>query len=614
MRARLLAMLRHRTRPSPALGVLVGVLCIVAETVIAALLRPVFSAQALTVVYLPGIVVVASAWGLGLGLAMALASAFAFYFFFIPPTLTLWFTNAGDLAVTGVFLVVALLAGAFSGLAWSLAVEVEARTEENFAAELARLLLRSPGLEEAVPIAAQKLAQTLELPSASIEFGSIPPDEGHEAFPLGGDRTVATLLVPVGLPRAKMRRVRERVVPSLEVLVQAAQERERAADVVRASRDELRLVVDEQTALRRLATLVAHGVAPDQVLAAIAREMGQTLGAGHTQLNRYETDGTVTCVGVWNRGDVQATMPLGERWPLEKGTVSELVARTRAPGRIDAYEGAGETLARFRARGIRSAVGCPIMVGRSLWGVAVVNSSTSEPLPPGTEERIREFTDLATAAIANAQSNADLKASRARIVVAADETRRRIERDLHDGVQQRLVTIGLKARAIEAEVPPGMGRLKEELSRLALATEGTLADLQEISRGLHPPILAKAGLSKALATLANRSSVTVELKVSLDRRLPERLEVTVYYIVSEALTNAAKHAHASVVRVTLAETDRLIRLSIRDDGVGGASRTGGSGLIGLTDRIETLGGTLTINSPPGRGTSLLAEIPIEDDG
>jgi signal transduction histidine kinase len=243
--------------------------------------------------------------------------------------------------------------------------------------------------------------------------------------------------------------------------------------------------------------------------------------------------------------------------------------------------------------------------------VAIVNSSTSQPPPANIEERMLDFADVAAAAVANAQSHNDLKASRARVVAAADEARRRIERDLHDGTQQRLVTIGLELRAIEAAVPPGLEWLKEKLCHAAQALGSTAVDLQEISRGLHPSILARGGLSQALKALARRSTVAVDLDVSIDRRLPERFELSLYYIVSEALTNAAKHAQASLVHVELTMSDSLIRLSIRDDGVGGADPTCGSGLIGLTDRVAALGGTLKVMSPPGEGTSLLAEIPIE---
>lgn len=364
-------------------------------------------------------------------------------------------------------------------------------------------------------------------------------------------------------------------------------------------------LLEEQDALRRLATMVARNIPATEVLDGVAREMGRVLEARYTVVARYEPDDTATVCGIWNFD----AMPVGSRWELNEHTVMALVARTREAGRVNGFEGQGRLVCTLRERGIVSAVGCPIWIGRSLWGVVVATSSTPIPFPEDTEERMRGFAELAGAAIANAQSEAALKASRARVVAAADETRRRIERDLHDGTQQRLVSIALQMRAIESAMPPGSDQLRSQVSQAIDALDATVADLQEISRGVHPAILAKGGLAHALKALARRSSVEVELNVRAERRLPERFDVTVYYVVSEALLNAAKHAQASLVHVDLTVNDDDVQLSIRDDGVGGADTSHGSGLIGLTDRIEALGGRLKIVSPPGRGTSLIAEIP-----
>jgi PAS domain S-box-containing protein len=211
-----------------------------------------------------------------------------------------------------------------------------------------------------------------------------------------------------------------------------------------------------------------------------------------------------------------------------------------------------------------------------------------------------------------ASSRAELAASRARIVTAADQTRRQIERDLHDGVQQRLVSLALEQRSATAMVPPELPELQAQLSRVAEGLTGALEELQEISRGIHPAILAHGGLAAALKTLARRSTVPVELDVRTETRLPEPVEVAVYYIVSEALTNTAKHAHASTVQVTVEAHDGLLELSIRDDGCGGADPTRGSGLIGLTDRVDAVGGTITVGSPVGEGTTLLVTLPIDE--
>jgi signal transduction histidine kinase len=240
-----------------------------------------------------------------------------------------------------------------------------------------------------------------------------------------------------------------------------------------------------------------------------------------------------------------------------------------------------------------------------------VHSKQAQPFPTDTESRLMDFTELVATAVSNAESRAELMASRARIVAAGDQTRRRIERDLHDGIQQRLVSLHLELRAAQATVPPQLGELERELSRVAAGLASAIDELQEISRGIHPAILSEGGLEPALRALRRRSAVPVELNLHAERRLPERVEVAVYYAVSEALTNAAKHAHASVLNVELDADDAILQLAIRDDGIGGADLSQGSGLVGLSDRIEALGGTLEVTSPAGSGTTLLIEVPLE---
>lgn len=396
-------------------------------------------------------------------------------------------------------------------------------------------------------------------------------------------------------------------VQARAVEVGARKEAELAADALRTSRDELCQIADEQAALRRLATLVANGAQPAVVFDAVALEMGHLFKARYTILVHYEPDGSATGVGAWNFDELMPDPYT--HWPIERGTVTELVFRTKAPGRIDNYQPAGELATLLHGHGVVSAVGAPITVGQTLWGAALAASRTFPSFPAGTEERMLGFTELAAAAIANTQKDADLKASRARVVAAADEARRRIERDLHDGTQQRLVSIGLEVGAIEAKVPPGLEQIKEQLSGTARQLQAAVEELQEISRGLHPAILARGGLSSALKSLARRSAVAVELNIATERRLSEHIEVGIYYLISEALLNTAKHAHATVVNVDLTTDREVIRVSIRDDGIGGADPKRGSGLNGLIDRIETLDGKLTITSPIGKGTSLLAQIP-----
>jgi signal transduction histidine kinase len=241
--------------------------------------------------------------------------------------------------------------------------------------------------------------------------------------------------------------------------------------------------------------------------------------------------------------------------------------------------------------------------------VILASSTKAEPFPDDTESRIMGFAELVAAAISNAVGREQLAASRARIVATADETRRRIERNLHDGLQQRLVTLGLELQSVK-EAAPTRQVLLAELARIQAELGATLDEVREISRGIHPAILSDGGLAPALRTLARRSAIPVELEVSMNGRLPEPVEVTAYYVVSEALTNTAKHAHASVVRIAVERRNGTLHLSVRDDGAGGADAGRGSGLTGLRDRVEAIGGTLVVESPVGAGTSLLVALPV----
>lgn len=376
--------------------------------------------------------------------------------------------------------------------------------------------------------------------------------------------------------------------------------------------DKLREMADEQGALRRVATLIARGASPPEVFGAVAREKGRLLEADYTLVNRFETDHTTTVVGHWSDPCAPDIMPpLDGHWPVEDDTLEARVLRTGEPAGWTSHGPAsGEIAVWARSHGIHYAVACPVIIEGRVWGTVTALFLASEP-PPGAEEGILEFVELVSTAIASAESRAQLLASRARVGAASDATRRRIERNLHDGAQQRLVSLALQLRAAEAAVPPQEEELKERLADAARGLTGVLEELQEISRGLHPAILSKGGLAPALKALARRSPIPVELNVYAGRRLAEQLEVAIYYIVSEALTNAIKHAHATRVRIDVYVEDEVVRLSIDDDGVGGADFAGGSGLIGLKDRIEALGGAIQVHSPTGQGTSLLIKIPVE---
>jgi signal transduction histidine kinase len=277
---------------------------------------------------------------------------------------------------------------------------------------------------------------------------------------------------------------------------------------------------------------------------------------------------------------------------------------------MDWSSASGPVAEAARRLGIVSTVASPVVAEGRLWGAMTV-ASTADLLPYDAEGRLEKFTELLATAIANAESRSELAASRRRIVAASDQARRRIERDLHDGTQQRLVSLGLAARAAEASVPADRGDLRVELSRIAAGLSDAVAELQEFSRGIHPSVLSEHGLDPALRTLARRSAVPVELDVTTNERFPEPVEIAAYYVASEALANAMKHAQASRIEISLTTRHGSLELSIRDDGVGGANPARGSGLAGLIDRVEALGGSIRFHSAAGAGTRITADLPHE---
>jgi signal transduction histidine kinase len=384
----------------------------------------------------------------------------------------------------------------------------------------------------------------------------------------------------------------------------------RMATSLQESRDDLARLLDQQTALRRVATLVARGVSPTDVFHAVTAEVGELLDADTTRLFRYETDGTAAVVAA--HGEIRA-VGVGTRLPLDRDNIPAFVLRTNRPARLALEDGTESVAARLRELEVSSAVGAPVVVAGQLWGVVVAAWAHLEFPPADAEEHVADFTELVATAIANADSRAELAASRSRVVAAADDARRRIERDLHDGVQQRLVSLALELRAMDATLPPQMDDVKAQLASGVQGLGGVVEALQEVSRGVHPAILSKGGLGPALKTLVRRSGLPVELDLRGGRRLPEAVEVAAYYVVSEGLTNAAKYAGASVVNVDVEVSDRSLRLSVRDDGVGGADPRLGSGLIGLRDRVEAVGGTMDFTSSAGSGTTLLVTMPLEPD-
>jgi signal transduction histidine kinase len=500
---RLLALLLRPTAGSLAVGIVVAVSLLGAETLLVYLLKQIAPRSPFGVIYLLGVLVVSTGWGFWLSTLMSLASALAFDYYRMRPE-GIVPTKAQDWVAIGVFLAVALSANTLAGLARSRAVEAHQRRRE-----------------------AESLAE-------------------------------------------------------------------------------------QQAALRRVATLVARGLPPSDVFSAVAVELARCLRVQHSALVSYQPDGAALLLAAHDVRSAVKKMRVGERFSVEGETVASRVWRTGRAARMNSHDNAsGSAAARIRELGLRSGVGAPIVVDGRLWGAAVVASTRSEPLPPDTEARVGDFADLVATAIANAATRAELTASRARIVAAADDARRRFERDLHDGAQQHLVALGLVLRTAQASLPPGPHEVKEQISHVVTGLAGICEELREISRGIHPAILSKGGLGPALKTLARRSAVPVELDVRVHRRLGESAEVAAYYIVAEALTNAAKHAQASQVNVRVEAAGSNLRLAIRDDGIGGADPAQGSGIIGLRDRVEALGGEMVISSPRASGTSLLVKIPCD---
>ena len=411
--------------------------------------------------------------------------------------------------------------------------------------------------------------------------------------------------VGAGLPAGTENRLRDFIDLIATAIANYEARAELAASEARAGE-----LADEQAALRRVATLVARGVSPEEIFSAVTNEMAQLFGSPQALVGRFEPDGSaMVVVGV---SDGIRGFSIGSRWELQDYMASARVYRTGRPVRVERsdFEHVSDPMADvLREIGAVSNVGAPIVVEGKQWGFVTV-SDVNSGLPADAEKRLEKFAELLGTAIANADSRAELAASRARIVAAGDDARRRIERDLHDGAQQRLVTLAVALRRAEAKVPAGSDELRAEVSRVAEGLKTAVDGLRELSQGIHPAELTAGGLSPALKALGRRSAVRVELDAPFEDRLPDQVEVAAYYTVSEALTNASKHANATRVRVSLGIEDDVLRLSIRDDGVGGADPRRGSGLTGLRDRIEALGGRIQLESQVGSGTVIEVEIPI----
>jgi signal transduction histidine kinase len=371
---------------------------------------------------------------------------------------------------------------------------------------------------------------------------------------------------------------------------------------------EQRRLADEQAALRRVATLVAADTPPEQVFGTVTEEVCRLLGIPSAVLERFESASTATIVARY--GERLSEFEVGMVIELEEGLASTQVLRTGLPARVNSYEGVpGEIGERVRALGVGYAVAVPITLAGATWGSLVATFGADEREPPHTERRLQAFAELVSLGLASAHARDELAASRLRIVEAADAERRRLERNLHDGAQQRLVGLSVALRLAEAKVPPGSEEVEELLGVAGEQLTEALTELRELAQGIHPAVLTERGLKAALEVLAARAPLPVALDVRLPQRLPEPVEAAAYYVASEALANVVKHSRAGSARLRAQQLDGRAVIEIEDDGAGGADPEG-SGLFGLRDRVETLDGRLRIESPPGRGTLVQAELPV----
>jgi signal transduction histidine kinase len=375
-----------------------------------------------------------------------------------------------------------------------------------------------------------------------------------------------------------------------------------------AARTEVGRLADQQAALRRVATLVAEGAAPSEVFEMVTREVGTLCGADLARMERYESDDTVIGVAGWSRSDAPE-LAVGTRFALEGASIAALVREASRPVRVDSFAGAHGPIAReAQGLGIRSSVGCPIVVEGRLWGVIAASSKSARPFPADTEAQIAEFTELVATAIANTEARREVAASRARIVTATDEERRRVVRDLHDGAQQRLVqtivTLKLARGAGLNDGESADSLVAEALDQAEQAND----ELRELAHGILPSVLARGGLRAGIEALVSRVRVPVDVAVG-DERLPAEIEASAYFVVAEALTNVVKHSRAGSAEVKAWVQDSVLHLDVQDDGVGGA-RPDGTGLVGLNDRVAALGGRLRVESPAGRGTRIAATLPL----
>jgi signal transduction histidine kinase len=395
------------------------------------------------------------------------------------------------------------------------------------------------------------------------------------------------------------------------ILAAVTAERRNAARALAATEAAQRALADEQAALRRVATLVAGEASPSRVFEQVTEEVGRLLGLPGVSIMQYDGARTATVVGAWSE-DRKPRFPVGASLDLDGDTVVANVLRTGTAQRVDRYEKTRGTLAEtVRSFGYRGAVAAPVTVGGRLWGVLAAATS-EDSLPEGLAQRLCDFADLVAQALANADAYEKLAASRARLVEVGDAERRRLERNLHDGAQQRFVSVSLVLNVVAARLETDPPAAREILAQAQEELARGLADLRELARGIHPVVLTEQGLGPALAALLTRAPVPVEITELPEGRLPANVEAAAYYVVAEAITNVGKYAAASGATVSISRSAGTATVSVADDGIGGADPAGGSGLRGLAARVEALNGHLDVDSAPGRGTRIRAQIPCPD--
>ncbi|WLP88747.1 GAF domain-containing protein [Gordonia sp. NB41Y] len=614
---RLIALVLRPTSPPLSVGIVLAGVLIAAEIAIVLALKQIAPDNAFGAIFLFGVLVISAGWGMYLALATSLASAIAY--------VTIHVSEGSESFAPSalVFLTLALLTNLLVGQSRVRALEARQRSAESeLAAALARSMLRAATTDEALDAAGRLLSRVLDVPAPHAVLTGpdhIPepdplPDSGIcTSIPLhDGDILVGYLLVPIGLSADRLRRIR-RMVPSLEALLSAVWERDRLTaeldESQRRSHARITTLARRQSALRRVATLVARRAEPDPTFAALLRELTTSADARHISVIRYDGD-QFAVLAAHDEG--AAGVRPGDRLPLGGHNIASHIASTGTTATLSYADGDDPVSRRAREHGLIAAAGAPIVVDDDVWGAVIVATAHGR-IDDDIVDHIADFADLAATAVVNDEIRTQLTRSRARVIAATDAARRALERDLHDGAQQRIVSLGLELRAIQANVPAGAEEVRGEIDRAVDMLSQIHGDLQELSRGIHPAILSRGGLAAALKTLARRSPIPVETTISVPRRLPEPVEVAAYYVVAEALTNTAKYAGAEVARVTATATDEVLLLEVTDDGIGGALPETGSGLIGLHDRIDSAGGTIDVISPPGGGTRISVRVPLPVD-